>query len=99
MCDLKGNIFQTMKGPSSGNKYEQKQTFNILNNVDLIELAEVCLVKVRKKVLKNTSLYEKGTKENQECTKGDYSFGVGQKIFDHNPPHFCVTPLLHFKNS
>ena len=22
MCDLKGNIFQTMKGPSSGNKCE-----------------------------------------------------------------------------
>ena len=52
MCDLKGNIFQTMKGPSSGNKCELKQTCNFLNNVDLIELAEVWLVKVWKKVLK-----------------------------------------------
>ena len=25
-----------MKGPSSGNKYEQKQTCNFLNNVELI---------------------------------------------------------------
>ena len=40
MCDLKGNIFLTMKGPSSGNKCDLKQT------VDLIELAEVWLVKV-----------------------------------------------------